>query len=51
MNSAATRSGVTPRCPIHGLSPEELARLLTVWQQRALALRSHAPVPQIAERE
>jgi hypothetical protein len=32
------------------LSLEELARLMTEWRQRALARRSHAPVPHIAQR-
>jgi hypothetical protein len=32
------------------LSHEELARLLTAWRERALAQRSHSPVPQVAPR-
>ena len=31
------------------LSFEELARLMTEWRERALAQRSHSPVPQIAQ--
>ena len=34
----------------YGLSHEELARLMTEWRERALAQRSHSPVPQIAPR-
>ena len=32
------------------LSLEELARLMTEWRERALAQRSHSPVPEIAQR-
>ena len=34
----------------YGLPLEELARLLTEWRERALAQRSHAPVPQVPQR-
>ena len=34
----------------YGLSHEELARLMTEWRERALARRSHSPVPQVAPR-
>jgi hypothetical protein len=32
----------------YGLSLEDLARLMTEWRERALARRSHSPVPQVA---
>jgi hypothetical protein len=34
----------------YGLPLEDLARLLTEWRERALAQRSHSPVPQVAPR-
>jgi len=34
----------------YGLPLEDLARLLTEWRERALAQRSHSPVPQVSQR-